>query len=232
MSNVIQVGLLLYPGVTQLDLMGPYQVFASVPGIEAHVIWKTIDPVASDTGLSIVPTKAFRDCGQMDVICVPGGLGQAPMHEDHEVLDFLRRQAAGARYVTSVCTGSLILGAAGLLDGYRATTHWGFRDLLASVGAIYTPGRVVRDRNRISGGGVTAGIDMALTCVAEMLGEAAAMTAQLGIEYRPAPPFASGHPDEAPPELTTALSGWFGPFSETMRPALEAARRKHAEPAT
>ncbi len=231
MSNPIQIGLLLYPGLTQLDLMGPYQVFASVPGVQTHVVWKTTDPVQSDTGLSIVPTRSFADCGQLDVICVPGGLAQAPMHEDAEVLGFLRQQAEGARYVTSVCTGALILGAAGLLDGYRATTHWGFRELLSSVGATYTPGRVVRDRNRITGGGVTAGIDMALTCVAELLGEDVAKTVQLGIEYRPAPPFASGHPDEAAADLTAALSGFFGPLCQSMRPALEAASRSHKEAA-
>lgn len=231
MSNPVQIGLLLYPGLTQLDLMGPYQVFASAPGIQAHVIWKSRDPVQSDTGLSILPTRSFAECGQLDVICVPGGLGQAPMHEDVEVLDFLRAQAAGARYVTSVCTGALILGAAGLMEGYRATTHWGFRDLLSAVGAIYTPGRVVRDRNRISGGGVTAGIDMALTCVAELMGEDTAKSVQLGIEYRPAPPFVSGHPDEAPADITAAMSSFMQPFAESMRPALERARQSHLESA-
>ena len=229
MSARFQVGLLLYPGLTQLDLTGPYQVFASTPGIETHVVWKDTLPVVSDTGLAISPTRRFADCPQLDLICVPGGLAQAPMHEDAEVLDFLRHQAAGARFVTSVCTGALILGAAGLLEGYRATTHWGFRDLLPAVGAIYAPGRVVRDRNRITGGGVTAGIDTAIACVAELLGEAAARTVQLGIEYRPAPPFASGHPDEAPPELTAALSSFFAPLTAAMRPALEAARSAHRE---
>jgi len=231
MSDVIQAGLLLYPGLTQLDLIGPYQVFASTAGIKAHVVWKTTEPVVSDTGLAITPTVSFADCPQLDVIVVPGGLGQAPMHEDRVVLDFLRAQAAKARFVTSVCTGALILGAAGLMDGYRATTHWGFRDLLSAVGAIYTPGRVVRDRNRISGGGVTAGIDMALVCVAELLGEEAAKAVQLGIEYRPAPPFASGHPDEAPAATTAALASLFAPLVESMRPALAAARRSHADAA-
>ncbi|BCW90583.1 Isonitrile hydratase [Alphaproteobacteria bacterium SO-S41] len=223
MTTPLQTGLLLYPGLTQLDLMGPYQVFSSTAGVQTHVVWKTTDPVASDTGLKITPTTSFADCPQLDVICVPGGLGQAPMHEDEEVLAFLRRQAAGARYVTSVCTGALILGAAGLLDGYRATTHWGFRELLPAVGAIYTPGRVVRDRNRITGGGVTAGIDMALTCVAELLGEESAQAVQLGIEYRPDPPFASGHPDEAAPEITALMSSFMAPLVKDMRPALEAA---------
>lgn len=223
MSTPLQVGLLLYPGLTQLDLMGPYQVFASTAGVQTHVVWKTTEPVASDTGLKITPTTRFADCPQLDIICVPGGLGQSPMHEDGEVLAFLRRQAAGARYVTSVCTGALILGAAGLLDGYRATTHWGFRELLPAIGAIYTPGRVVRDRNRITGGGVTAGIDMALTCVAELLGEESARAVQLGIEYRPAPPFASGHPDEATPETTALMTSFMAPLVKDMRPVLEAA---------
>lgn len=231
MTAPIQVGLILYPGLTQLDLIGPYQVFAVTPGIQAHVLWKTTEPVTSDTGLSIVPTKAFGDCPQLDVICVPGGLGQAPMHEDAEVLDFLRTQAPGAKFVTSVCTGALILGAAGLLDGYRATTHWGFHDLLSAVGAEYTPGRVVRDRNRITGGGVTAGIDMALVCIAELLGEDAARTAQLAVEYRPAPPFASGHPDEAPAAITAMLSSVLKPYGDAMRPALEAARKSSLEAA-
>lgn len=228
MTAPVKIGLLLYPGLTQLDLTGPYQVFASTAGVETHVVWKDTKPVTCDTGLQLVPTTSFADCPQLDVVCVPGGLGQAPMHEDEEVLAFLRRQAAGARYVTSVCTGALILGAAGLMDGYRATTHWGFRDLLPAIGAIYTPGRVVRDRNRISGGGVTAGIDMALTCIAELLGEESARAVQLGLEYRPAPPFDSGHPDDAP-ELAAMLSPLWAPLVDSMRPALEAGRVKHKE---
>ncbi|MFO1236032.1 MAG: DJ-1/PfpI family protein [Alphaproteobacteria bacterium] len=231
MTVTLKAGLLLYPGLTQLDLTGPYQVFATTPGFETHVVWKDRMPVVSDTGLAITPTTSFADCPQLDVICVPGGLGQAPMHEDAEVLDFLRAQAAGACLITSVCTGALILGAAGLLDGYRATTHWGFRDLLSAVGAIYAPGRVVHDRNRITGGGVTAGIDMALICVAELLGEDTARSVQLGIEYRPDPPFAAGHPDEAPEELTAAVSAFLTPLAAGMRPALEAARRAHLEAA-
>src|SRR5476649_2239721 len=124
MSASLQIGLVIFPKVTQLDLTGPVQVFSAVPGATVHLIWKRIEPVPSDSVLTLLPTMTFADCPQLDVVCVPGGFGIDDVVNDEEVLDFLRRQAGGARYITSVCTGSLALGAAGLLDGYRAATHW------------------------------------------------------------------------------------------------------------
>jgi cyclohexyl-isocyanide hydratase len=159
MSTPLQIGLVIFPRVTQLDLTGPVQVFSSVPGAKVHLIWKRIEPVASDSVLTLTPTITFEDCPQLDVICVPGGLGTDDMINDEEMLAFLRRQAERAKYVTSVCTGSLVLGAAGLLKGFRAATHWTAMEFLGEFGAIPTNSRVCVDRNRITGGGVTAGID-------------------------------------------------------------------------
>src|SRR4051812_11749776 len=165
MSAPLQIGLVLFPKVTQLDFTGPLQVFSRVPGATVHLIWKRIEPVPSDTVMSITPTITFADCPQLDVICVPGGAGADDMVNDEEMLDFLRQQAEGAKYITSVCTGSLVLGAAGLLRDYRATTHWSAMEHLAPFGAVPTRTRVCVDRNRVTGGGVTAGIDFALTLV-------------------------------------------------------------------
>jgi cyclohexyl-isocyanide hydratase len=201
MSTPLQIGLLVFPKVTQLDLTGPLQVFASVPGAQVHLIWKRIEPVPSDSVLTLTPTVSFADCPQLDVVCVPGGAGTDDMVNDEEMLAFLRRQAAGAKYVTSVCTGSLVLGAAGLLKGYRATTHWTSMDYLAPYGATPTKTRVCVDRNRVSGGGVTAGIDFALTLVSILVDRQTAEAIQLRLEYNPAPPFNAGSPDTAPPEV-------------------------------
>src|SRR3979409_2599452 len=190
-----------FPRVTQLDLTGPVQVFSSVPGAKVHLIWKRIEPVPSDSVLTLTPTTTFDDCPQLDVICVPGGFGTDDMVNDQEMLDFLRRQAVGAKYITSVCTGSLVLGAAGLLLGYPATTHWKAMDLLALFEATPTKTRVCVDRNRVTGGGVTAGIDFALTLVSLLIDRQTAELIQLRLEYNPAPPFNSGSPDTAPPEI-------------------------------
>lgn len=197
MADTLHIGILLYPDVTQLDATGPAQVLSRVPGAKLHMIWKTRDPVPTDAGFAIVPTTSFADCPQLDVICVPGGGGQVALMTDEETLDFLRRQAAGARYVTSVCTGSLVLGAAGLLKGYKSACHWSSREYLPAFGAIPVAERVVRDRNRISGGGVTAGIDFGLTMAAELAGEEVAKSIQLALEYDPQPPFDSGNPEKA-----------------------------------
>jgi cyclohexyl-isocyanide hydratase len=205
MPSPLQIGLLVFPHVTQLDLTGPVQVFSSVPGAKVHLIWKRIEPVPSDSVLTLTPTTTFADCPQLDVICVPGGFGTDELINDEEVLDFLRRQAAGARYVTSVCTGSLVLGAAGLLKGYRATTHWSAIEALALFGATPTRTRVCIDRNRITGGGVTAGIDFALTLVAMMVDRTTAEAIQLRLEYNPAPPFNSGSPETAPAEVLALM---------------------------
>ena len=201
----VQIGILLFPRLQQLDLTGPYEVFVSLPDTLVHLVWKDLLPITSATGLILHPTMTFADCPQLDVVCVPGGAGINPLLHDTDTLKFLRNQAAGARYVTSVCTGALVLGAAGLLHGKRATTHWAAHDLLSRYGAIPTQGRVVRDGNILSGGGVTAGIDFALTLAAELAGEATAQGVQLLLEYAPEPPFDSGRPDTAPPEVLAAV---------------------------
>jgi cyclohexyl-isocyanide hydratase len=205
MSPPLQIGLVLFPKVTQLDFTGPLQVFSSVPGAKVHLIWKRIEPVPSDSVLAITPTITFADCPQLDVICVPGGSGTDDMIQDEEMLDFLRRQAVGAKYVTSVCTGSLVLGAAGLLQGYQAATHWTAMEFLSAFGATPTKTRVCVDRNRVTGGGVTAGIDFALTLVSLMVDQKTAEAIQLRLEYNPAPPFNSGSPDTAPPEVLALM---------------------------
>ena len=199
-----RVGFLAFPKMTQLDMTGPLQVFASLPDATLHVIWKTLDPIDTQGGLRLLPDTTMADCPALDVICVPGGPGVLPLMEDDAVLTFLREQAANARYVGSICTGSLVLGAAGLLKGRKATTHWGWLDLLPPLGAIPVNERVVRDGNVFTGGGVTAGIDFALTMVAELAGRDVAEGIQLGIEYAPAPPFNAGRPDLARPEILAA----------------------------
>ena len=205
MPASLQIGLLVFPKVTQLDLTGPLQVFSSVPGAQVHLIWKRIEPVPSDSVLVLTPTTTFADCPQLDVICVPGGAGTDDMVDDAEMLDFLRKQAERAKYITSVCTGSLVLGAAGLLQGYRAATHWTAMDYLAPFGATPTNTRVCVDRNRITGGGVTAGIDFALTLVSILVDGQTAEAIQLRLEYNPAPPFDAGSPDTAPPEVLARM---------------------------
>jgi cyclohexyl-isocyanide hydratase len=201
----LQFGILIFPRVQQLDLTGPYEVFASLPGAKVHLIWKDRSVITSATGLTLNPTTTFAECPDLDVLCIPGGGGVNALLQDAEVLDFVRAKAARARYVTSVCTGSLVLGAAGLLKGRKATTHWFSHDLLARFGAIPVQGRVVRDGNLITAGGVTAGIDFGLTVVAELAGQAAAEAIQLGLEYAPAPPFRAGTPDTAAPAVLAAV---------------------------
>ena len=198
-------GMLVFPNLTQLDLTGPYEVLARLPGAETLLLWKTLDPVRSEHGMTILPMATFKSCPPLDLVFVPGGGGINPLLEDAEVLAFLRRAAAEARYVVGVCTGSLVLGAAGLLRGRRAATHWTSHDLLRSFGAEPVAERVVVDGNLFTGGGVTAGIDVALTVAAEIAGRAAAEAIQLGIEYDPSPPFASGSPERADPAIVSAV---------------------------
>jgi len=217
----LKIGILVFPSVQQLDLTGPYEVFASVPGAKVHLIWKDRTPIVSATGLVLAPTMTFAQCPPLDVLCVPGGAGINALLRDAEVLGFLRAQAARARYVTSVCTGALVLGAAGLLKGRRATTHWASHDFLARFGAIPTQGRVVRDGNLFTAGGVTAGIDFGLTVVAEILGDAQAQAIQLALEYAPAPPFRAGTPDKAPPAVLAAARERLAP-SRKAREAIMA----------
>ena len=233
MSAPLQIGMLVFPKVTQLDLTGPVQVFSSVPGAKLHLIWKRIEPVASDSVLTLTPTTTFADCPQLDVICVPGGVGTDDMVNDEEMLDFLRRQAEAAKYITSVCTGSLVLGAAGLLRGYRATTHWTAVDFLSEFGAIPAKTRVCVDRNRITGGGVTAGIDFALTLVSIMVDWRTAEAIQLRLEYNPAPPFNSGSPDTAPAEILALMKERIAPAQARRSEAIHraAARLNDIAPA-
>ena len=197
-------GFLLFPNITQLDMTGPYEVFTKFPDSRVHLLWKTLDPVTAAGGMQLLPSTTFADCPQLDLVCVPGGAGMNALLNDEEVLDFLRRQAPGARYVTSVCTGSLVLGAAGLLRGRRATTHWMSLPMLAAFGCEPVADRVVVDGNIVTGGGVTAGIDFALTVAGELLGAEAAQQIQLGIEYNPDPPFDAGSPERAAPAVVAA----------------------------
>jgi cyclohexyl-isocyanide hydratase len=203
------VGMLLFPKLTQLDLTGPFELFHRLPDVAVHLAWKDTEVVRSDTGLGLVPTTTLAACPPVDVLFVPGGAGQIDLMSDPEVLAFLRRQGETARWVTSVCTGSLLLGAAGLLRDHDATTHWAFRELLPLFGARPAPGRVVVDRNRITAGGVTAGIDFGLRLVAEIAGDRRAKEAQLELEYDPSPPFRGGHPDVAEPEVLAAVRARF-----------------------
>lgn len=197
----IEIGMLLYPGFTQLDLTGPYEILRRMQGARINLLWKTLDPVfAEGGGLSFTPTATFDAAPILDILFVPGGPGQIALMDDAEVLSFLAGVGERARYVTSVCTGSLVLGAAGLLQGYRAACHWLWREDLALLGVEVANDRVVRDRNRFTGGGVTAGIDFALALVAELAGESEARRIQLQVEYQPALPFESGSPDTADPE--------------------------------
>ena len=193
----IRVAFLLFPQVTQLDLTGPAQVLARLGNVSVDLVAKTRDPVPTDAGFSLLPTATFADAAPPDILCVPGGFGVSDAIDDPETLGWVRDTAASATWITSVCTGSLILGAAGLLMGYRATCHWAQHHHLASFGAIPVHERVVFDRNRVTGGGVTAGIDFALALTAAIRGEAHARLVQLSLEYDPAPPFDSGSPDRA-----------------------------------
>ena len=215
------IGMLIFPDMTQLDFTGPYEVFGQVPGAEIKVISTSMEPVAARGGLRFLPDTTLDNAPQLDVLFVAGGPGVSAAMEDAKVLEFLRRQAVKAKFVTSVCTGSLLLGAAGLLKGYRATAHWMSLDLLPYFGAITLPDRVVIDRTRITGGGVTSGIDCALVIAGELVGSDAAKKIQLMIEYNPAPPFDCGHPSKADPALVESVRNAMAP--------MQAARREQAE---
>ena len=211
---LFNVGFVIFPDLTQLDFTGPQQVLARLPESAMHIVAKSAAAVPSDSGLALVPTHTFETCPRLDLICVPGGIaGVVRAMGDRETIDFVRLQASAAKYVTSVCTGAFILGVAGLLKGRRATTHWAFTELLPLVGATYEKGRVVKDGSVITAGGVTSGIDFGIRVVAEIAGESVAQAIQLGLEYDPDPPFASGHPDRASATVKTMVS----PRYETAR---------------
>ena len=211
------IGFVLFPALTQLDFTGPFEVLSRLgtpaslstqsmfQEVHTHVVAKSMSPVTSDRGLAIMPSCTFESCPPLDLICVPGGPGVVDAVADGETVDFVRRQGEQARYVTSVCTGAFLLGAAGLLKGRRATTHWAYVDLLPLVGATHEKARVVRDGNLFTAGGVTSGIDFGFRIVAELAGAEVAQALQLGLEYDPAPPFAGGHPDKAAATATALM---------------------------
>jgi cyclohexyl-isocyanide hydratase len=205
--SLFNVGFVIFPDLTQLDFTGPQQVLARLPQSAMHIVAKSAAPVPSDSDLSLVPTHTFENCPRLDLICIPGGItGVVRAMGDRETIAFVQRQSSTAKYVTSVCTGAFVLGAAGLLKGRRATTHWAFTELLPLVGATHEKKRVVKDGNLITAGGVTSGIDFGLRVVADLAGDTVAQGIQLSLEYDPDPPFASGHPDRASESVMASLS--------------------------
>jgi cyclohexyl-isocyanide hydratase len=223
-----QIGMLLYPGMFALDLVGPHAFLSGLMNVQVHLLWKTRDAITASGKMQIVPTTTLAECpANLDVLFVPGGLpGTVDMMLDQQVLDFLADRGARARYVTSVCTGSLILGAAGLLNGYRATSHWAMRDLLPLLGAHPVDQRVVEDRNRITGGGVTAGMDFGLLLAARLRDRTYAEMLQLMNEYDPHPPFQAGSPHTAPPQITAHLQDFLKPGHAACTQAAEQARKR------
>ena len=199
-----RIGILIFPNIMQLDMTGPHEVFTKLPDTEVLLIWKTLDPIEAGGGMRILPDVTYETCPELDLICVPGGGGMNSLLNDTKTLDFIREKAKTARFVTSVCTGSLVLAAAGLLQGKRAACHWMSREMLTEFGAIPDKSRVVIDGKFISGGGVTAGIDFGLTVASVVFGEDIAKSIQLGIEYNPQPPFNSGSPEEADKVIVNA----------------------------
>lgn len=230
MAEDFHVAIPLFPDVTQLDFTGPLEVLQRVPGLRIDLAWKTLEPIecaARDrSGLRVLPSATFEDLRSTDLLLVPGGPGVAAVMQDEVVLEFLRRMADSARYVTSVCTGSLVLGAAGLLQGYRATTHWAHAQWLPRLGAMAVDQRVVIDRNRITGAGVTSGIDFALRLIGEIWGERRAQLAQLGLEYDPRPPYEAGSPATASGELVASMRELMTPLTERTGAAVAAAARR------
>jgi cyclohexyl-isocyanide hydratase len=222
MAEPLTIVFALYPGVTHLDFTGPQQVLCRLPGARTIAASATGKPIEAD-GLTFANLTRLADIASCEVICVPGGFGCTDAIGDPAFMSEIKRLAGSARYVTSVCTGSLILAAAGLLNGRRAACHWAWRDMLAPFGAIPDPGRVVRDGNIFTGGGVTAGIDFALTLAAEIAGVEFAQGIQLGLEYAPAPPFDSGRPETAPPAVLAQVKSRMAAAFEERRAAVERA---------
>lgn len=227
MNSKINIVFVLFPNVTQLDFTGPLQVLSRLPGASVHLAAQTLDPVPTDAVLTLNPTSTFADCPPADVLCIPGGFGVDEAIFAPDLMAFVKREGARAKYVTSVCTGAFVLGAAGLLEGKRATTHWAYHDALADVGAVPVKSRVVRDGNIFTGGGVTAGIDFAFTLAAEIAGEAFARSLQLGLEYDPAPPFDEGSPDKAAPEALDRMMTFYAARGAEFRENLARVLTKH-----
>jgi Transcriptional regulator containing an amidase domain and an AraC-type DNA-binding HTH domain len=225
MTAVRTVGFLLFPDLLQLDFTGPYAVLAQAPDVSVRLVAKTPGPVTSSDGLIFQPNASFACAGDLDLIVVPGGAGIAPLLTDGETLAFLRKASAACRFTASVCTGSLVLGAAGLLRGRRATTHWQSLDLLPLLGADPVRERVVFDGDIVTAAGVSAGIDMALSLVDRIWGDEAAQLIQLGMEYSPCPPYDSGSPDTAPVSVVQALDARNEQRQQARKEAVRAAAR-------
>lgn len=222
----MQIAFLLFPGLTQLDMTGPAQFLSRIPGAKMDLVWKNTQPVVTDAGFAIQPTATFADVPRADIMCIPGGVGVTDVMNDDEAMAWIRQVGTEASWVTSVCTGALILGAAGLLAGYKATTHWAWHHHLVLFGAEPVAGRIVKDRNRVTGGGVTAGIDFALALIALVCGEGVAKRLQLGFEYDPAPPFNCGTPEKADEDVLASYhAGVNASFPQREAEIAEAARR-------
>ncbi|UFP96865.1 DJ-1/PfpI family protein [Gloeobacter morelensis] len=221
-----RIAMLVYPGFTLLDLVGPHTIFTGMMHTDIQLVWKTKSAVESDTGVTIQSTATFEECpDDLDILFAPGGsLPTVELMDDARVTDFLARKGERARWVTSVCTGSLLLGAAGLLKGYRATSHWVVRDVLAEMGARPVEARVVEDRNRITAGGVTAGIDFGLRLAAKLRGEEYAKALQLAYEYDPEPPFAAGSPRKAGEQVTRFVRDFYASYTTQARAAAQRAQ--------
>jgi cyclohexyl-isocyanide hydratase len=222
-SSHFNIVFVIFDGITQLDFAEPVQFLSRLPGAKVHVVAKALSPVQTDCSFAILPSGSFADCPQADLLCVPGGHGVTPALSDAEIIDFIAKQAANAKWVTSVCTGSMLLGAAGLLRGKHATSHWAYVHLLPLFGATYKQARVVKDGNLITAGGVTSGIDFALEVIAEVAGEDMAKTLQLALEYNPAPPFEGGHPSRTPTAIVDALKARvYSSAADNMESAIKA----------
>jgi cyclohexyl-isocyanide hydratase len=223
-----QIAMLIYPGMTALDLIGPQQALGYTMGTKVDLVWKTAGPIVTDTNVKITPTAAFQDMsGPVDLIFVPGGgKGTIALMTDGAVLDFLAEKGKTARWVTSVCSGSLVLGAAGLLRGYRATSHWAVRDVLPMLGAELAPGRYVEDRNRITAGGVTSGIDFGLYLSGKLRGDDYGRAVELMLEYDPHPPYHTGTPAAAPPNVRKAITDMYAPLLKAAQSSAELAQAR------
>jgi cyclohexyl-isocyanide hydratase len=221
MADPFRIVFILYPRLTQLDFTGPYEVLARMPGAETVIASKDGGTLVSEMGLAFTNLMRLADIDRADMIMIPGGPGQTEAMQDPAFMAEVKRLGQSAEYVTSVCTGSLILAAAGLITGKRAGSHWAYRELLSMFGAIPDDARVVRDGNAITGGGVTAGIDIALNIVADLRGPDVAKMIQLALEYAPSPPFNSGRPETAEPETVAAVKQLFAGFAAKRREAIE-----------
>ncbi len=227
----LHIGMIIFPGMTVLDFAGPLEVFARMPDTQVHVLAKTLDPVRSDLGFSELPTMRLADAPRLDLLFIGGGPGSTAMMEDEELIGFLQSRAPEAQWITSVCTGALILGAAGLLRGYKAATHWAAMGVLPLLGAEAVDERVVVDRNRITGGGVTAGVDFGLTVAGLLHGEEVARKIQLTLEYDPAPPFKGGSPRAESAGLVQSVRELLSPGTRARLATAERVAIKNGWPA-